>query len=175
MSAAYLSLGSNLGDRLNYLRRAISDLNTLDGVHVVRLSSVYETEPVGVEGQPAYLNLVAVVSTRLDPHALLAACHDIERAHGRVRTVRWGARTLDIDLLLYDGVEMDTPKLTLPHPRMHERAFVLVPLLEVAPDIAVSGTPAREWLRKIRAGAGQAVERFASTDGWLAQDSGLKE
>lgn len=173
MSVAFLSLGSNLGDRMEYLRKAIEDLHALDGLHVTRLSSVYETEPVGVEGQPPYLNLVAVVSTRLDPHALLAACQAVENAHGRVRTVRWGERTLDIDLLLYDDIELETAELTIPHPRMHERAFVLVPLLEVAPGIAISGTPAREWLRRVQAGESQDVAWFASTDGWIEPEPGL--
>lgn len=175
MRTAYLSLGSNLGDRMEYLRRGVAGLHAMPGVRVVRLSSVYETEPVGVEGQPPYLNLVAVVSTRLDPHALLAACQTVESANGRVRTVRWGARTLDIDLLLYEGVELDTPELAIPHPRMHERAFVLMPLIEVAPDIALLGKPASEWLQQVRGREGQSVEWSASTKNWLADEAGRRD
>lgn len=169
MSSAYLSLGTNLGERLEYLRRGVEHLNTASGVRVVQLSSVYETEPVGVYDQPRYLNLVARVSTDLDPHALLGACQAIEHAHGRVRTVRWGPRTLDIDILLYDDLELDTPDLIIPHPRMHERAFVLTPLLEVTPDIMLLGRPAREWLQCVQESEGQGVEWFASTQDWIAE------
>lgn len=128
MTVAYVALGSNLGDRREHLRDAV---RSLPGVR--RVSSVYETAPVGGPEQGPYLNCVVEIDTDLDPHDLLAACQAVERAAERVRTVRWGPRTLDADVLLYDEIEVDTPDLVIPHPRMHRRRFVLAPLAELAP------------------------------------------
>ncbi len=130
---AYLGLGSNVGDRLANLRRAVELLGDRVGVTVVRTSSVYETEPVG-PAQPDFLNAVAEVATTLSARELLRACLEAEAELGRVREERWGPRTIDIDLLIYDDERIDEPDLTVPHPRMHERGFVLVPLAELAPD-----------------------------------------
>lgn len=138
---AYLGLGSNLGDRLDTLLAAVAVLDELDGVRVVDTSAVYETapwppptDPRAVPQEP-YLNLVVRAETTLHPEDLLAQTQLVERAFGRDRSheVRWGPRTLDIDLLLVGEVVLDGPTLTLPHPRLAERAFVLVPLLEVMP------------------------------------------
>jgi 2-amino-4-hydroxy-6-hydroxymethyldihydropteridine diphosphokinase len=131
--AAHLALGSNLGDRLETLRRAAALLHATEGVEVVRSSRVYETEPVGPP-QPAYLNAVLEVRTTLGPRELLDACLAVEAELGRVRAERWGPRTIDVDVLSYDRRRLDEPGLRIPHPRMHERAFVLVPLLELDPD-----------------------------------------
>ena len=126
---AILALGSNLGDREAFLRMAVAELGTS------RQSQVWETEPVGgPEHQGPYLNMVVAVRTDLDPFALLRRCHRVERLAGRVRDVRWGPRTLDIDVLFYDDATIETPELTVPHPRVGERRFVLAPLAEVAPD-----------------------------------------
>lgn len=135
---ACLSLGSNLGDRLATLRVALDDLDHHDDVDVETVSAVYETDPItpqGAEDQPHYLNLVAVVTTTLGPRDLLDLAHRVEAAHGRdrEREERWGPRSLDIDLLLYDHEVIDDPEVTVPHPRLTERAFVLVPLAEVLP------------------------------------------
>lgn len=132
----WFSLGSNLGDREGAIREAFRMLaGFCDGL---RLSSIYETEPVDVVGQPRFLNAVAAGTTRREPRELLAAAHAVERALGRNRSVerRRGPRTIDIDLLLCEGRLSDDPELTLPHPRLAERAFVLVPLLELEPDLA---------------------------------------
>lgn len=134
MPTAYLSLGANLGDRAGNLGTALERLAE-SGVRVRRVSSLYETDPVGGPPQPAYLNLVAEVETDLAPGALLAQCQEIESGLGRVRAERWGPRTLDIDLLLYEGVTLQGPELTLPHPRLTERQFVLAPLAELAPNL----------------------------------------
>ncbi len=145
MSAnAWLSLGSNQGDRLSNLREAIQRLHTPQ-VQVVRCASVYETEPVGYDSpQPLYLNTVVQVWTTLHPVALLEHAMAVEQAGGRVRTHYGNPRTIDIDIVLYEGVQMQTERLTLPHPRMHERAFVLIPLLEIAPELTLpDGTPIR--------------------------------
>jgi len=135
---AFIGFGSNLGDRLENLRRAKSSLGDRDGIQVVRASRVFETAPVGPP-QPDYLNAVAEVQTVLSPSSLLGACLDVERAIGRVRTERWGPRVIDLDLLLYGDAVIDQPGLQVPHPRMHERAFVLVPLLELEPDPMLPG------------------------------------
>ncbi len=135
MTRAYLALGSNLGDRVAALQFAVDQLDANDAIAVTAVSHVYETEPVGGPEQDAYLNAVVAVDTTLGPHELLRAAHDIEDGAQRVRTVRWGPRTLDIDVLLYDDLRVDDPVLTVPHPRMGERDFVLVPLRDVAPQL----------------------------------------
>jgi 2-amino-4-hydroxy-6-hydroxymethyldihydropteridine diphosphokinase len=129
---AVLGLGSNLGERGRLLTEAIE---SLDGV--IAVSSVYETEPVGGPGgQGAFLNLVVVIDTSLSPRQLLGVCHRLESAADRVRVERWGPRTLDVDILWIDGVELDEEDLQIPHPRMWHRRFVMEPLVEVAPDLA---------------------------------------
>jgi 2-amino-4-hydroxy-6-hydroxymethyldihydropteridine diphosphokinase len=135
---AYLALGSNLGDRLDHLRSAVRLLSEADGIEVVRSSRVYETEPVGPP-QPAYLNAVVEVRTDLEPAELLAAARAVEEALERVRGERWGPRTIDVDILTFDEVTIDEPELVVPHPRMHERGFVLVPLGELEADPMLPG------------------------------------
>jgi 2-amino-4-hydroxy-6-hydroxymethyldihydropteridine diphosphokinase len=134
-SLALIALGSNLGDRQATLEGAIAALDGTRGVAVQKVSSFYETEPVGgPSGQGMFLNAAAVLETTLEPLGLLQVLQEIETRFGRVRTVRWEARTLDLDLLLYGDQIIETAELTIPHPRMAERRFVLEPLAEVAPD-----------------------------------------
>lgn len=136
MPEAYLGLGGNLGDRWSTLHAAIRRLRAEPGLRVQAVSRLYETAPVGGPvGQPAFLNAAVALATERNPQELLALLHQIEQQFGRVRTVKDGPRTLDLDLLLYDSVIRNSPTLTLPHPRLHERAFVLVPLAEIAPDV----------------------------------------
>ena len=132
----WFSLGANLGDREAAIREACRRLGTF--CDELRLSSIYETEPMYVRRQPRFLNAVATGTTRLEPRELLAAVHEVERSLGRDRSVerRRGPRTIDIDILLCEGRLGDDPDLALPHPRLAERAFVLVPLLELSPDLA---------------------------------------
>ena len=132
---AYLGLGSNLGDRIAYLQLAVDTLARIAGVHVLAASRVYETAPVGGPPQDAYLNAVVKIETDLVPEELLHWCHEIEALAARERKERWGPRTLDVDVLLIEGEAVDTEFLTLPHPRMWERGFVLAPLRDVAPDL----------------------------------------
>lgn len=129
----YLGLGSNLGDRHEHLQEAVRLL--APDVRVTVHSSYYETAPVGVTDQPRFLNAVIGGETDLSPEDLLALCKHIEAERQRVTTIRWGPRTCDVDILLYGGLVMDTPALTIPHPRLHERAFVLVPLAEIAAEV----------------------------------------
>lgn len=131
MKEAYVALGANLGERAASLREALRRMAAVPGVEVLRISGMYETEPVGYVDQPAFLNMAAAVATELEPQALLSELLAIEQALGRVRDIRWGPRIIDLDLLLYEGVRMENEALTLPHPRMGERAFVLVPLRDV--------------------------------------------
>jgi 2-amino-4-hydroxy-6-hydroxymethyldihydropteridine diphosphokinase len=131
---AYLGLGSNLGDRLATLQRAVDLLAAESGVSVVASSRVWETEPVGGPPQPDYLNVVVEVETELDARDLLEVCRRVETALGRVREVRWGPRTIDVDILLVGDEVIDDADLTIPHSRMLERAFVVLPLLELDPD-----------------------------------------
>jgi len=130
---AFVGLGSNLGDRLGHLRRAVAGLPD-----VVAVSPVYETDPVGGPAQGPYLNVVVELETDLDPFALLDACRRVEAAAARERGPRWGARTLDADVLLVGDLVVDEPDLTVPHPRMWARRFVLAPLADLAPDLVPS-------------------------------------
>lgn len=136
MTTVYISMGSNLGDRVEMLRRGLDELDQLTETQVVRLSSIYDTEPVGEVDQPRFLNAVVMIETGLEPDVLLWNLLLIERRLGRVRSQRWGPRPLDLDILLYGDEVIDEPGLTVPHPLLHERAFVLVPLAELASDLA---------------------------------------
>ncbi len=147
---AYVGLGANLGDAHAALEAAVEALAALPQTRLVARSSVYCSAPVDSSG-PDYLNAVAALGTRLAPHALLAHLQEIELRHGRERPYRNAPRTLDLDLLLYGDQTVDTPTLTVPHPRLHERAFVLLPLAEIAPGIQLPG----------RAGLGELLQRVA--------------
>lgn len=138
---AVISLGSNLGNRLETLQGAIDALEDTPGLRVKAVSPVYETEPWGVEPgtQPSYFNAVVVVKTTLPPSSLLERAHAIEEAFHRVRDERWAARTIDVDIVAYADVVSDDPVLTLPHPRAHERAFVLAPWHDVEPEAQLAG------------------------------------
>jgi 2-amino-4-hydroxy-6-hydroxymethyldihydropteridine diphosphokinase len=138
---AFLGLGTNLGDRWSHLRQAVDQLRAGGATPVTAVSPVYESEPVGgPDDQGPYLNLVVelAVAVAIDPYRLLEECRRLEAAAGRVRTVRWGPRTLDVDILWIDGCVVDDPELTVPHPRWRQRRFVMAPLADLAPDL-VSG------------------------------------
>ena len=136
MAKAALSLGGNIGDVRVTIANALRHLEAA-GVRVVARSSDYRTRPWGKTDQPDFTNVSAVVETALAPPQLLAICLDVERQLGRVRHERWGPRVIDIDLIAYDDVSMETPELTLPHRHAHERGFVLIPLAEIAPDLLI--------------------------------------
>jgi 2-amino-4-hydroxy-6-hydroxymethyldihydropteridine diphosphokinase len=134
MTSAYVGLGSNVGDREANLHQAVEWLRKADGVDIIRVSSIYETTPVGYLEQPDFLNAVVEIKTTLSPPELLAVTKSIEREQQRVRQVRWGPRTIDLDILLYGDAEVEEDNLRLPHPEVGNRAFVLVPLAEIAPS-----------------------------------------
>lgn len=141
MNKVYLSLGSNIGNRLEYIHEAVQMLHNQEEIKVVNISSVYETDPVGYEEQALFLNIVIHVETSLNPCSLLEQCQNIESELGRKRIIRWGPRTIDLDILLYNQENIVSEKLIIPHPRIEERAFVLVPLIEIAPDIKLPNKP----------------------------------
>ncbi len=151
MAEALLALGGNLGDARETLDRAIAEFCNGSAVRLLARSSDYRTPPWGVEDQPPFVNLCIAVETLLPPHALLDRAQAVERSFGRNRATeqRWGPRTLDIDLLAYDALVIDDPDLILPHPRLWERAFVLVPLAEIVPDRLIAGVRVRDALAKL--------------------------
>jgi 2-amino-4-hydroxy-6-hydroxymethyldihydropteridine diphosphokinase len=137
---AYIGIGSNLDDPIQQVRQALRALTGILSSCCIAQSPLYRSAPVGgPPQQPDYINAVAALDTGLTPSQLLVVLQSLELAQGRVRSVRWGARTLDLDVLLYDQLVSDDPQLTLPHPRLHERAFVLYPLYDIAPDLMIPG------------------------------------
>ena len=160
MHIAFIALGSNLGDPESRVRLGIAALAELPQAQLVAASSLYRSAPAGHADQPDFINAVAQLSTGLAPQTLLAALLAIEKRCGRERSFRNAPRTLDLDLLLYDAQNIDEPGLAVPHPRMHERAFVLAPLLEIAPGCVIPGRgPAADWLARC---ADQPVARLAA-------------
>lgn len=156
MSKVYLGLGSNLGDQRANIEEAVTLLS--EGLKVTKRSSFYESEPVDYIDQPWFLNIVLEGETELDPEALLRFTQGIEHKMKRVKTIRFGPRTIDVDILVYEEVTRDTKTLTIPHPRMKERAFVIVPLNEIAPDLLVGFQTAREILKDLH---GEAIRKVA--------------
>ena len=135
MHVAYIGFGSNIGDRLARIQDAIHALSKTEGITVQKISSVYKTDPVGFEAQAQFLNGVAAIQTSLPPLSLLHTLKDIEIAIGRKHRIRWGPREIDLDILIYGDLCLQTEKLVIPHPEMHRRRFVLAPLAEIAPDL----------------------------------------
>lgn len=146
-STVFVGLGSNLDHPDWQVQRALREIDDIPEAGLVRISSLYQTAPVGIVDQPPFVNAVAEVATTLSPHDLLDQLAAIELRHGRVRAAKNGPRTLDLDILIFNEWRIDDGRLTTPHPRMHERAFVLVPLVEIAPDVYIPGKGfARELL-----------------------------
>lgn len=158
MNTAYVALGANLGDPASTVRAAFGALANLPESRVIRASSLYRTAPVGLAEQPDFINAVAALETSLAPETLLDALFDLEARFGRQRGEKNGPRTLDLDLLLYDEQRLALPRLTLPHPRLHLRAFVLFPLAEIAPALHIPGRGAvAAWLPAV---ANQGIARL---------------
>ena len=175
MTSAYLSLGANIGDPEAQLVEALRRLASAPGNRLVAVSGLYRTAPLGLTDQPDFLNCAARLETDLDPYALLALAQSIEAELGRVRTVRWGPRTIDIDILLYGAVRQDDPRLTLPHPRMLERAFVLAPLLDIWPaGDGPAGLTRRGLQARLAALSDQVVVRVRDGAALLRQTQGVE-
>lgn len=133
----YIGIGSNLGDSQQHVREAVAALDSLVGTQLSNVSSLYLSDPLGPADQPRYVNAVAEISTELSPIELLDALQNIEKSHGRERGRRWGARTLDLDVLLYGDLELQSDRLSVPHSGIASRSFVLLPLVEIAPDVVI--------------------------------------
>jgi len=162
MASAIIALGGNVGDVRATFKSAIADICTLAQAKLLARSSDYATPPWGEEQQPPFVNACIEIETKLAPHALLDVLQAVERKFGRDRTKerRWGPRTLDLDLIAYDDVSLQKPELTLPHPRLFERAFVLVPLAEIAPDRVIGGIRVRDGLAPLST---QGIARLPDT------------
>lgn len=144
MPRAYLGLGGNIGKPKENIKEALVLLQSHQNVKVLKSSSYYETAPVGYEQQAWFLNIAVEIETELSPYELLKLCNEVEQQLRRERVIRWGPRTIDIDILLYEGFESDEDKLTIPHPRMTQRAFVIIPMLEIAPNLHIKGQSIEE-------------------------------
>lgn len=149
MHKAYLGLGSNIGKKKENIDNAVDMLKHHELIEVKSASSYYETEPVGYHEQDWFLNIVVEIETKLEPYQLLEFCSYIEEKLKRKRIIRWGPRTIDVDILLYDGYISQDEKLTIPHPRMTERAFVMVPLYEIAPNIDINNKNIKQILKNL--------------------------
>ncbi|HCI14397.1 MAG: 2-amino-4-hydroxy-6-hydroxymethyldihydropteridine diphosphokinase [Gallionellales bacterium GWA2_60_142] len=163
LHTAFIGLGSNLEDPRSQLQRAFADLDALPDTRLVARSSLYRSAPVGYLDQPDFVNAVAQLETSIAPHDLLNSLLDIEHRHGRERTFRNAPRTLDLDVLLYDELQLHEHGLTIPHPQMHLRAFVLQPLLELAPDCAIPGVGSAA--QALEGCADQSLERMQDAAG----------
>lgn len=149
MSKAYLSLGSNLGDKIEYLLMAIEKINYIKGCKVTKKSKFYETLPWGYENQDTFINICLEIETNLSPQNLLENLQNIENELHRVRNIRWGPRTIDIDILLFDDIIVEDENLIIPHPRIKERAFVIIPLFEIFPQAIIEGENIEEILNNL--------------------------
>ncbi|WP_055105419.1 2-amino-4-hydroxy-6-hydroxymethyldihydropteridine diphosphokinase [Paenibacillus ihumii] len=171
ISEAYIALGANLGDREATLMEALARLDAHPEIKVLRCSRLYETDPVGYLDQPCFVNMAAALRTTLNPEELLTVMQHIELELGRERKIRFGPRTVDLDLLWVEGQRIDTPLLTLPHPRMMERAFVLVPLTDIVPEEESSGLY-RSTQEALTSMNGKEGVRYWKTCNWRSE-SGL--
>ncbi len=149
MAKAWLGLGGNVGDVRAALATALLNLNADSDISVESVSPLYKTPPWGVVDQPWFFNCCAEVETALSPEGLLQACQEQERIGERERKLRWGPRTIDIDILVFEGIEQSEPDLTIPHPRMLDRSFVLVPLTDIAPNLTIRGQPSVRWTEQV--------------------------
>ncbi len=163
MASAIIGLGGNVGDVRATFKSAIADICARAQARLLARSSDYVTPPWGDEQQPRFINACVEIETGIEPHALLAALQEVERKHGRDRANerRWGPRPLDLDLIAYDGVSLHAAELTLPHPRLFERAFVLVPLAEIAPERKIAGQRVSDALAALST---EGIERLPATD-----------
>lgn len=161
----YLGLGSNIGDRMGALKKALTLLEEKDAVTVIECSDVYETKPVGVTDQADFLNIALRGTTSSSPKELLNITQSIEKEMGRTKNIRWGPRNIDLDILLYNDENIMMEELIIPHPRMEERAFVLIPLLDVI--LNPRSAEVKQWLNRLPAEEKEKVLLYKQTGGWL--------
>ena len=149
MSKAWLGLGANIDDRNAALTRAMQRISALPTTRIVKKSDIIESEPWGITDQPAFLNMAIEIETALPPVELLKALLLIETDMGRIRKEKWGPRVIDIDILMYDNLIINTPELTLPHPYITQRSFVIIPLAQITPEYEINGKKISEWLKQM--------------------------
>lgn len=159
---AYLALGSNLGDRMNYLREAVRRLDDVSGIRVLEKAKIYETDPYGDVPQDNFLNSAIAIETTLEPLILLEKIHEVEASLNRERLIHWGPRTIDIDILYMDEIEMNEAVLTIPHKELTKRSFVLIPLADVFKKDNLLGQPIKRWIEK----TGNANEVRNTKESW---------
>ncbi|HHV99717.1 MAG TPA: 2-amino-4-hydroxy-6-hydroxymethyldihydropteridine diphosphokinase [Clostridiaceae bacterium] len=147
-SKVFIGLGSNIGNREKYIHDAIKHISQIPDTKIIKMSDIYETEPVGNTEQDRFLNMAVCIATRLEPLELLGRLQYIENLLGRKRTIRWGPRTIDLDILLFDDLHLELPQLVIPHPRMFERAFVLIPLSEILDGKDIMGMNVDELINR---------------------------
>lgn len=166
-NTAFIALGSNIGNRYDNMAKAIQILTNHPGIQLVNKSSIYETDPIGYEDQDLFLNMVIEVKTVLNANELLDTCLKTEQELGRKREIRWGPRTIDLDILTFNDENIETEKLIVPHPRMLERAFVMIPLFEINPDIHISGMkkPLRAYMVELQDKEGVRIWKQKSGEG----------
>lgn len=150
MTRAYLGIGGNMGNKKENIEKTIELLKSNDSIKVTKISSLYETEPVGYVDQDWFLNIVVEIDTSLEPYSLLEYCNHIETELRRERIIKWGPRTIDVDILLYEGFTLTSEKLTVPHPRMCERAFVMIPLYEIVQNIVINNTEINDIVKNLQ-------------------------
>lgn len=170
MHKAFLSLGSNLGDRENNLIEAVKEIDKNIDINITGISNVYETEPVGYVEQGKFLNMAVAIETSLDPLNLLKELQQVEKMLKRTREIHWGPRTIDIDILTFDDMEINLPELVIPHPRMFERAFVLMPLMDLCVDGNLLSKNLRDYIDRCTDKSG--VELFLSKSLFVSKLSG---
>lgn len=163
INEAYLSIGTNIGEREEQLRKAVRLLQKQKKLQVLIVSSVYETDPVGFTEQPSFFNIAVKLKTSMTPYELLGVCQEIENELGRERVIRWGPRTIDLDILLYNHDNIKSDSLIIPHPRMSERAFVLIPLAEIDAAVKLPGThlPLEQYVQNVQGKEGVKLWKTA--------------
>lgn len=160
MNKAYLGLGTNIGNRENYLREAVEIINNNQEIKILKVSKVYETKAWGLKEQDDFLNLCVEIETKLNPQELLEVCHKVEEELNRVRTIRWGPRTIDVDILFFNDMLSLDENLTLPHPRIKERAFVLIPLMDLNTNLLIDNKTISYYLNKLSKDEIEEVKEF---------------
>lgn len=164
MNKSYLGLGTNIGDRLNYLNQALNILNSHSNIKISKKSKLYETKAWGYTEQADFLNMCVEIETDLDPNDLLHVCQDVEKKLNRERKIRWGPRTIDVDILLFNDIILQEENLEIPHPRIKERAFVLIPLIDLNDKLKIDNVSINEYLKSLTTEEREEVKEFIGNE-----------
>lgn len=164
MNKSYLGLGTNMGDRLNYLNQALNILNSHSNIKISKKSKLYETKAWGYTEQADFLNMCVEIETDLDPNDLLHVCQDVEKKLNRERKIRWGPRTIDVDILFFNDIILQEENLEIPHPRIKERAFVLIPLIDLNDKLKIDNVSINEYLKSLTTEEREEVKEFIGNE-----------